>query len=52
MRALKVFGVLTIIWLALNLTALIINLLFSNLITGGLTFLGLFITAYKYLTKE
>lgn len=56
MKTLKAIGILALIWLGLNLLALIINLLFSNLITGGLLLLTFFVTplliAYKYLTKE
>lgn len=47
----KTIGIIFVIWVTLNITALLINLLFSNLITGTLTMILTFATAIWLITK-
>lgn len=47
----KTLTYIIIIWATLNITALTINLLLSNLITGTITLLALFATGAWILAK-
>jgi hypothetical protein len=47
----KTVATLVFIWLMLNITALLINLLFSNTLTATITFFAFFITGAWIIRK-